>query len=114
MARLSNNPRVKVSKSQGGKKRKPAVDAESNDEEGVEAADDTDAQFLNILSNHIRHLKMSKRAKQDLQGEILAAIIEGDDQFLEIVAKVQASKTSAGTKLKLQGDILATVARHIT
>ena len=109
MAPLFNNPSVKVSKGQGGKKRKSAVDAESN-----KAADDTDAQFLKILSNHIRHSKMSERAKQDLQGEILAAIIDGDDQFLEMVAKVQASKTSTGAKLKLQGDILATVARHIT
>lgn len=69
---------------------------------------------MNILSNHIRHSKISKRAKQDLQGEILAAIIDSDAQFIEIVAKVQASKPSTGAKLKLQGEILATVARHIT
>ena len=93
---------------------KLATDAAEANEEGAKATDETDAQFLNILSNHIRHSKISERAKQDLQGEILAAIIESDAQFLEMVAKIQASKASTGAKLRLQGDILATVARHIT
>ena len=86
----------------------------STNEKGEKAVDDTDAQFLSILSNHIQRSKISERAKQNLRGEILSSIIDSDAQLMEIVAKVQASKTSTGAKLKLQGDILATISRHIT
>ena len=104
-----NNRGIKVTKTRS----KFNTDNETN-EKGEKTADDTDAQFLSILSNHIQRSNISERAKQNLRGEILASIIDSDAQFVEMVAKVQASKTSTGAKLKLQGDILATISRHIT
>lgn len=57
----------------GPKKRKSTVE-EVNETSSLESEIDSDAQFLKIVANHFREPSLSKRAKLELQGEILAAI----------------------------------------
>ena len=47
---------------------------ESEPDDDNEEDDESDAQFLKIIARHFREPSLSKRAKLELQGEILSAI----------------------------------------
>ena len=69
------SPPQDAKKEKIAKNRKFTVESEPNDgDEDREGGDDSDAQFLRIVARHFREPSLSKRAKLELQGEILSAI----------------------------------------